>query len=81
MFWKIEVAKSQIEVSKSQIEVPKSQIEVSKSQIEVSKSQIEVSKSTALLKIESAQTICSKIKLVIYHFAFCGFFLGQWLFV
>ena len=76
MFWKIEVAKSQIEVSKSQIEV--------------SKSQIEVSKSTALLKIESAPTICSKIKLVIYHFAFCCFFSGAvvvclkevfWLFV
>ena len=35
---------------------------------------ITISKFPALFKIESAATNCSKIKLVIYQFAFCCFF-------
>ena len=36
---------------------------------------IAVSKSAALFTMESAAVNCSKIKLVIYQFAFCWFFL------
>ena len=43
---------------------------------------IAVSKFKVLFKIENAAANCSKIKLIIYPFAFCCFFfLGQWLVV
>ena len=38
---------------------------------------IAVSKSAALFKIEYAAANCSKIKKVIYPFAFCCFFWGN----
>ena len=39
---------------------------------------ISVSKSAGLLKMEFVATNCSKIRLKIYQFAFCGFGFISW---